>query len=205
VFLVCLVGRNVLTTSCHWRHVVLGSILTSPIAAGKSCKPALLITFYSFILPLLTTLFELRRSHTRQCQCARKTLTNDEYVRIWKDAVVCCIVVLHLGILRKCTKAQPGYPCRWWYITWRWFPTTVCHYEAVRTYPRFDRHCSIVRCRQMSRCFVRTFEMCGMNVPLNGTKIRSGQEFENLLLQFQRSSYWGVIENKTTSQLPIRV
>lgn len=126
---------------------------------------------------------------TMQCQCDRKTLTNVEYVRIWKEAVVCSFVFPRVGILRKSTKAQTGYSCRWWYITWRWFPTTVYHYEAVRTYPRFDRHCSSVRCRQMSLHPVRTFEMYGMNVPVNGIEVRSGQEFKNLLLKFQWSSY----------------
>jgi hypothetical protein len=39
------------------------------------------------------------------------------------------------------------------------------------------------------RHLVRTFEMCGINIAVNRIEIRSGQEFKNLLLKFQRSSY----------------
>lgn len=39
-----------------------------------------------------------------QCQCDRKTLTNDERVRIWKEAVVCSFMALRVGMLEKTQK-----------------------------------------------------------------------------------------------------
>jgi len=165
-----------------------GSLPTSPFATRKTCKPALLITFYSFILSLWATLFELHRSHTMHRQCDWKTLTNVEYVRIWKEAVVCSFMVLRLGIL----KARKH---RWVILvvgdTSRGGDSQqqpVIMKQSGRTHASI----AIVAVYVADKCqrhLVRTFEMCGMNIPVNRIEIRSGQEFKNLLLKFQRSSY----------------